>query len=57
MLFFNPYSDKPFPFFSQSAKYYHHPSAQARIPQGLCPKVSFRGKLLVKLEVLGFPRI
>eukprot|EP00439_Symbiodinium_sp_Y106_P026893 s4228_g3.t1 len=30
MLFFNPYSDKPFPFFSQSAKYYHHPSAQVR---------------------------
>ncbi|CAE7946367.1 ema, partial [Symbiodinium sp. KB8] len=30
MLFFNPYSEKPFPFFSQSAKYYHHPSAQVR---------------------------
>ena len=30
MLFFNPYSEKPFPFFSQSAAYYHHPVAQVR---------------------------
>lgn len=29
MLFFDPTSNWPFPIFSQSARFYHHPVAQA----------------------------
>ena len=45
MLFYNPHSDKPFPFFSESASYYHHPVAQAREFQELggAPILELRG--------------
>ena len=29
MLFFDPAAEKPFPIFGQSARFYHHPVAQA----------------------------
>ena len=31
MLFFDPSSERPFPMFSESARFYHHPVAQARL--------------------------